>query len=157
VARPAAGGIRTAVLGTDGSAHARRAAAFLARLAQHPRGRVIIVSVLEPARMPSMALMPSTVKQQLSAEMARMERARQRVAQRHMDAASRTLAKAGWRVQTELRSGVPVAELLQAADSSQADLIVLGARGTTGLQRMLLGSVAEGTVKRASAPVLLVP
>jgi nucleotide-binding universal stress UspA family protein len=157
VARPAAGGIRTAILGTDGSAHARRAAAFLASLAPHPRGRVIVVSVLEPAHVPSMALMPSAVKQRLTAEMADMERARQRTAQRHMDAASRVLAKAGWRVQTELRSGVPVAELLKAADASRADLIVLGARGTSGLARILLGSVAEGMLKRASAPVLLVP
>ena len=86
-----------------------------------------------------------------------MERARQRVAQRHMDAASRTLAKAGWRVETALRLGEPVAELLKAADASRADLIVLGARGTSGLERLLLGSVAEGTLKRASIPVVLVP
>jgi nucleotide-binding universal stress UspA family protein len=157
VARPASGGIRTAILGTDGSAHARRAAAFLAALARHPRGRVIVVSVLEPARVPSMALMPSAIKQRLSGELAAMERAQQRAARRHMDAASRALAKAGWRVQTELRFGVPVAELLKAANASRADLIVLGARGTSGLERMLLGSVAEGALKRASAPVLLVP
>lgn len=156
MARPATG-VRTAILGTDGSAHSRRAAAFLARLAPHPRGRVIIVSVLEPARMPSMALMPSTVSQHLSAQMAHMERARQRTAQRHMDAASRTLAKAGWRVETALRFGVPVVELLKAANASRADLIVLGARGTSGLERLLLGSVAEGTLKRASIPVVLVP
>ena len=104
-----------------------------------------------------MALMPPSIQQRLSAELAQMERARQRTAHRHMDAASRTLAKAGWRVETELRFGVPVAELLRAADAARADLIVLGARGTSGLERMLLGSVAEGMLKRASAPVLLVP
>jgi nucleotide-binding universal stress UspA family protein len=156
MARPAAG-LRTAVIGTDGSAHARRAAAFLARLARHPQGRAIVVSVLDPPLAPSQALMPSAVRQRLSAELAHMERARQRAAQRHIDAASRTLAQAGWRVEPALRIGVPVEELLKVADASRADVIVLGARGTSGLARLLLGSVADGILKRAPAPVLLVP
>ena len=154
VSRP--GGIRTAILGTDGSPHARRAAAFLARLVPHPRGRAIVVSVLEPVRAPSMALMPASVRSRLTAEMADMERGRQRAAKRSVDAAARTLSSAGWRADTSVRSGVPIDELLKAADKAGADLIVLGARGTTGLDRLFLGSVAEGALKRASVPVLLV-
>ena len=152
--RPA--GIRTAILGTDGSAHARRAAAFLARLVPHPRGRAIVVSVLEPVRMPSTPLMPAAVRSRLNREMADMERGRQRAAKRSVDAAARTLGSAGWRVETSVRSGVPIDELLKAAGEEGADLIVLGARGTSGLDRLLVGSVAEGMLKRASAPVLLV-
>lgn len=38
----------------------------------------------------------------------------------------------------------------------QADLIVIGTHGRTGLSRLLLGSVAEGVVRGASVPVLLV-
>ncbi len=149
-------GVRTAILGTDGSAHARRAAAFLARLVPHPRGRVIVVSVLEPMRMPSTSLMPAAVRSRLGAEMADLERGRQRTAKRSVDAAARTLSTAGWRVDTSVRSGVPIDELLKVAAEAGADLIVLGARGASGLDRLLLGSVAEGALKRASAPVLLV-
>lgn len=38
----------------------------------------------------------------------------------------------------------------------QADLIVIGTHGRSGLNRLLLGSVAEGVVRCASVPVLLV-
>jgi nucleotide-binding universal stress UspA family protein len=38
----------------------------------------------------------------------------------------------------------------------KADLIVIGTHGRSGLSRMLLGSVAEGVVRGASVPVLLV-
>jgi len=38
-----------------------------------------------------------------------------------------------------------------------ADLIVMGTHGRTGLPRLLMGSVAEEVVRRASCPVLLVP
>ena len=37
-----------------------------------------------------------------------------------------------------------------------ADLIVIGTHGRTGLTRLLLGSVAEGVVREASMPVLLI-
>ena len=152
------GGIRTAILGTDGSPHARRAAAFLARLAPHPRGRAIVVSVVEPVRAPSMALMPAAVRSRLTAEMATLERERQRAARREprrQRGHSRTPG-GGWRVDTSVRTGVPLDELLKAANEAGADLIALGARGTSGLDRLLLGSVAEGALKRASVPVLLV-
>lgn len=38
----------------------------------------------------------------------------------------------------------------------EADLIVIGTHGRSGLSRLLLGSVAEGVVRTASVPVLLV-
>jgi len=42
------------------------------------------------------------------------------------------------------------------AVSWKADLIVIGTHGRSGLSRLLLGSVAEGVVRGASVPVLLV-
>ena len=38
-----------------------------------------------------------------------------------------------------------------------ADLIVMGTHGRTGLAHLLLGSVAEATLRRAPCPVLTVP
>lgn len=43
-----------------------------------------------------------------------------------------------------------------AALDWQADLVVIGTHGRSGLSRLLLGSVAEGVVRGASVPVLLV-
>ena len=53
-------------------------------------------------------------------------------------------------------SGDPANEILALAESEQADLIVIGSHGRTGFSRMLLGSVAETVVRKASCPVLTV-
>ncbi len=47
--------------------------------------------------------------------------------------------------------------IVDAAQDAEADLIVLGTHGRTGLERLLLGSVAEGVLRRTTLPVLVVP
>lgn len=56
-----------------------------------------------------------------------------------------------------VRRGVPHEELVAAADDVDADVVVVGARGRTGLERRLLGSVAERVLRTADRPVLVVP
>ena len=149
-------GLRTVVLAVDGSPHSRRAAAFAARLAPRAGGRAIVVSVVEPVRPPSMALLPASVRRQLAGAAAELERARLNAARRWAEAAVRTMEKGGWRAQASVRTGVPLAELLEAVVEARADLLVLGARGTGGLARFLLGSVADGALRLAPVPVLVV-
>lgn len=55
----------------------------------------------------------------------------------------------------ELVRGDPATEIVHAA-SSDADLVVMGTLGRTGLAHLLLGSVAERTVREAPCPVLVV-
>lgn len=50
--------------------------------------------------------------------------------------------------------GAPAEAITTFADSVNADLIVLGTHGRTGLNRMLMGSVAEAIVRHANCPVL---
>jgi nucleotide-binding universal stress UspA family protein len=89
-------------------------------------------------------------------ELAALKTRRRRAARREVEAAARRLARAGWAVKTEVRRGVPLTEVLRAVSASRADLVVLGARGVGGVERWLLGSVAEGTLARAPVSVLLV-
>jgi nucleotide-binding universal stress UspA family protein len=150
------GGIRAAVLGIDGSAHARRATRFLARLRADARGRAIVVRVVEPLRLPSLPLLPGAARDQLAAELRRDEEATRARAQRTTDAAAALLREAGWNVEARVVSGVPLAALLAVVERERADLLVLGGRGTGGLGRLLLGSVAEGALRRSPVPVLIV-
>jgi nucleotide-binding universal stress UspA family protein len=53
--------------------------------------------------------------------------------------------------------GPVVQAILDAAERYGADLIVMGTHGRRGLQRVLLGSVAEGVLRRATVPVVVVP
>ncbi len=55
-----------------------------------------------------------------------------------------------------LLHGDPVQAIVKYAEDEQADLIVLGTHGRRGLSRMLMGSVAEGVVRRAACPVLTI-
>ena len=52
--------------------------------------------------------------------------------------------------------GVPFQEILDTAKKQQVDLIIMGTHGRTGLQHVLLGSVAEKVVRLAPCPVLVV-
>jgi nucleotide-binding universal stress UspA family protein len=52
--------------------------------------------------------------------------------------------------------GLPAAEIVAMAEKIPCDLIVMGTHGRTGLGRMVMGSVAEQVVRKASCPVLTV-
>jgi nucleotide-binding universal stress UspA family protein len=63
---------------------------------------------------------------------------------------------AGVDINHRLTDGEPYAEILRVAQDDSCDLIVMGTHGRTGLRRLLMGSVAEQVVRRASCPVLTV-
>jgi universal stress protein A len=52
--------------------------------------------------------------------------------------------------------GSPVTEILALAESENVDLIVMASHGRTGLSRLLMGSIAEGVMRKAKCPVLIV-
>lgn len=53
-------------------------------------------------------------------------------------------------------AGGPSSAIVQYADENDIDLIVMGTHGRSGVQRYLLGSVAEEVVRNANCPVLTV-
>jgi nucleotide-binding universal stress UspA family protein len=64
---------------------------------------------------------------------------------------------AGLRCETKIIEGTATTEIIQRAQRIGADLVVVGTHGRTGLAHIVLGSVAERVVRRASCPVLTVP
>ena len=56
-----------------------------------------------------------------------------------------------------LRDGQVSTVLLELLDKYKVDLLAIGTRGHTGLDRLLLGSVAEEMFRQAKCPVLIVP
>jgi nucleotide-binding universal stress UspA family protein len=52
--------------------------------------------------------------------------------------------------------GGPATEIVKAAKEWPADVIVIGSHGRVGVQRALLGSVAEGVMRHAPCPVMVV-
>jgi nucleotide-binding universal stress UspA family protein len=62
----------------------------------------------------------------------------------------------GIEVETLVREGYPASVIVEEAESRPADLVVIGTHGLSGLKHMLLGSIAERVVQKASCPVLTV-
>jgi nucleotide-binding universal stress UspA family protein len=62
----------------------------------------------------------------------------------------------GCHARAVLRTGVPYQEIVALATDERADLIVIGTHGRGGINRVLLGSVADRVVRLAPCPVLTV-
>lgn len=63
---------------------------------------------------------------------------------------------AGLRIQLQVVIGDPVTCIVEAAERNGADLLVMGTHGRTGLQRVVMGSVAEKVLRAARCAVLTV-
>jgi universal stress protein A len=66
------------------------------------------------------------------------------------------LAAEGVTARAVVKVGLAWKEIVRLAAEEHADMIVMGTQGRTGLERLLLGSVAERVIRRAPCPVLTV-
>jgi len=78
------------------------------------------------------------------------------IAEPLLENARKKIQKKGLRVETNLLTGVPYREILNKASRSGADMIVMGTHGRTGVEHLLLGSVAEKVVRLATCPVVTI-
>jgi nucleotide-binding universal stress UspA family protein len=60
-------------------------------------------------------------------------------------------------VETAVMEGKPSREIVRYAEAEDCDLVVMGTHGRGGIDRLLLGSVAESVVRASSVPVTTVP
>jgi nucleotide-binding universal stress UspA family protein len=59
-------------------------------------------------------------------------------------------------VESVLLEGHPADEIIKFAEQNDIEMIVMGTLGKTGLDRFLLGSVAENVIRHSKVPVLVV-
>jgi nucleotide-binding universal stress UspA family protein len=62
----------------------------------------------------------------------------------------------GINVESVLLEGNPSDELIRYAEEEKMDIVIMGTLGKTGLDRMLLGSVAGNLVRHSKVPVMVV-
>lgn len=148
-------GARRFVLGYDGSRNSRRALRLLEKLTPAAGARVLVVTSLPPLYSPPLTPMPQQARLRALEGIRRAERAREKRARARLAHAAGVLRGRGWSVQTHLTPQGPLLSLLEAASNFDADALVVGARGVSGLERMLLGSVANGALERSRCPVIV--
>ncbi|ELZ93506.1 universal stress protein [Haloferax volcanii] len=73
-----------------------------------------------------------------------------------VDRVAQAAREAGVEVETVVTEGTPASEIIRHADEREVDLVVMGTHGRSGIDRYLIGSVAERVVRGSDAPVLTV-
>jgi nucleotide-binding universal stress UspA family protein len=137
----------TVLFPTDGSETATEAAAHAIDLADRHDADLHVLYVVDHHRVSQMAPKLGTdhIKQTLQQE-------GERVTSETADRA----ASEGLETTTSLREGSPGDAITTYAKAIDADAIVMGTNGRTGMDRLLLGSVAERVIQTADLPVLTV-
>lgn len=129
------------IVGVDGSPNAQKAADWAVAHA-HSGDTIVLISSWNPVIVP--------------AEMA--------VSYTYDDTGAReVLAKEVTRVTSQTKDGITISSEFQNSDPRTAilgqhgDLVVVGARGHSGLAGLLLGSVADYVSRHSKVPVVIVP
>lgn len=135
------------LVATDFSACADAALGAATSLARTMGSALTIVHVQSP--LPAYAFAEGAAP-----DLARLEDEQRRWAEDRLERQAETARASGVSVSTALRVGMPADEVVQAARDTGTDLIVVGTHGRTGLNRLLIGSVAERIVRTAPCPVL---
>jgi universal stress protein A len=141
--------IRTILVPVDFSPHAREAIAWAIDLARRYDATLLLAHVLQPvpwlAGSDGMAFtsadLQATTRRELVDALEEMRR---------------SVVASGVLADAQLLDGTPATEIAALARRAEANLIVMGTHGRTGLPHALLGSVAEKVVRHAPCPVMTV-
>jgi nucleotide-binding universal stress UspA family protein len=139
--------VKNILLATDFSSVSEKAACYAKALALNFRSAVEVAHVFEP----------SLVLSSLEAALGKPVQHRRRDCAQGLERLRKDFAAAGLEAHGSLLEGhKPHVALLKAAKQLDTDLIVAGTHSRTGLERLVLGSVAEQLIRKASCPVLTV-
>ena len=145
------------LLATDGSDTARIAGDFLTRFPFPPSTEVRLLNVIRDTFLKYEEWEDwEGLGDEHRTEFEEAERLLREEREALVSKEAERLGRAGWTCSTEVRIGQPADEILRAAASLGANLIVLGCVGTSGFREFHLGRVANAVLEYAPLSVLLV-
>jgi nucleotide-binding universal stress UspA family protein len=142
--------IKKILYATDYSKASERALAEAVQLAKQNHAELLVVHVIEPT--------PYVSGEEFGgAEIyAKLEEIAKREAQSSMTKLMQRLKKLKVKTQSLLLKGAAHDQIVKAAKSKRAGMIVIGTHGRTGLSKLFMGSVAGKVVSSANCPVVTV-
>ena len=153
-------GYRRLLAALDGSELGDLVIPHIESLARTTRAEVVLFRAIDSVARVMTAMTSGELEQQseTNVEIAESSVAAQRSgAESELGAVAASLREAGVeRVVVQVVEGEPGDAIVEAIESTGADLAVMGTHGRTGLGRALLGSVADHVAHNTDAPVLLV-
>jgi len=145
----------------DGSEHSLKALNVAIQLAKKFKGKITLVHAYSVVSRVIVAPEPTTLTPPMAPIVTPLEVSK--VAEAARKAGNNILADGEERVKAEgiqvdsiLKEGNIVQEIVSAAREGNFDLIVMGARGIGKIKELLLGSVSDGVIRHAPCPVLVV-
>ena len=139
------------VVGTDGSETAGKAVLQATELARQVGASVSLVSAYEPVSGNRLR----EEKREVPKDLEWMVNPREDV-EATLKEAAENVGGAGVKVETYAREGDAADAILDVAEETHADLIVVGNKGMTGTKRFLLGSVPNKVSHHAPCSVLII-
>jgi nucleotide-binding universal stress UspA family protein len=145
--------IKKILMPTDGSETARKALNYAVDLAKQTGATITLLSVID-TRFHIAQQIPASSEVPLTETM--QDYLRQN-AQSFIEAAEKVSRAKGLKSKKVIRSGHPIEEILEEAEKSKVDLIIMGSHGKTALEAAFLGSITFGVIHRDTKyPVLIV-
>jgi len=138
------------VVATDGSNYSAAAASEAIGIAKQNNSKLTVIAVVPAELATPTDIDVSMTQQELIADK------EMRVAEKNAKAVKEAAAQAGVAVQAFVMTGKPADAIIETAKEKSADLVVLGSHGRTGLERLLMGSVAERVIVLSDCAVLVV-
>ncbi len=142
------------LLPTDGSENAKRAAEHAIQIGSKSGAEIIVLNVFEA---PRLAGIRSADKTEL---MNRLEQEGQKafddISNIWMGIKNGGKCQKDVKLNLMFKEGSPSDIILKTIDEEDIDLVVMGTSGKHGINRFLVGSVAENTMRSAPCPVLVV-
>jgi len=152
---PAFSGFERILLALDGDPAHERGYAAAVDLAQTLQARLHLIQVvptlgtLKAKHAATGTLLPATTKALLEID--------EDAAAEYLEEKMNRLCRQNLDVTAEVERGDPARQVVQSADAQNAQLIVLGTHGKSGLNAFWSGSVAPRIVEQTRLPILLVP
>jgi len=138
------------LVATDGSKYSAAAASEAIGLAKRNGSKLTVISVVPSELMTPTDIEFSMPQRELIAEKEMHE------AEKNAKAVKDAAQKEGVAVQAFIMSGKPSDAIIETAREKGADLIVLGSHGKTGIEKLLMGGVAERVIVLSTCAVLVV-
>ncbi len=132
------------LIGFDGSSQSEKATEIGLSLAQSLDSRVLLFAVArppEPATMVELSAMLDDAREHFEEKFKKVE---QRAKDLEVE------------LETDIAVGHPVEQIVHRAETDRIDLIILGRRGMSRFEKMIVGSTSEKVLRYAHCPVMVV-